>query len=117
MIFHLTPGKLEVTRCNPVKNKLEIQSRVLTLQVNPLAEAEGGTMVAADAKLNFDDNAAYRQKDIFAGRDKSQEDPREVRAAEISSIAFRSIFLTVSFLSILPVLVVNVSGPVCVGGE
>jgi len=34
--------------------------------------------VAADAKLNFDDNAAYRQKEIFALRDTTQEDPREV---------------------------------------
>jgi succinyl-CoA synthetase beta subunit len=50
--------------------------------VNPLAEAEEGEIVAADAKLNFDDNAAYRQKEIFAWRDKSQEDPREVRIVQ-----------------------------------
>ena len=37
--------------------------------------------MAADAKLNFDDNAAFRQKDTFAQRDMSQEDPREVAAA------------------------------------
>lgn len=36
--------------------------------------------MAADAKLNFDDNAAYRQKEIFAYRDPTQEDPREVIA-------------------------------------
>ena len=35
-------------------------------------------VVAADAKLNFDDNAEYRQKQIFAKRDLTQEDPREV---------------------------------------
>jgi len=35
-------------------------------------------MMAADAKLNFDDNAAFRQKEIFAMRDTTQEDPREV---------------------------------------
>lgn len=35
-------------------------------------------MVAADAKLNFDDNASFRQKEIFALRDPTQEDPREV---------------------------------------
>ncbi len=35
-----------------------------------------------DAKLNFDDNAEFRQKDIFALRDTSQEDPREVQAAK-----------------------------------
>jgi len=38
--------------------------------------------MAMDAKLNFDDNAAFRQHEIFALRDKSQEDPREVKAAE-----------------------------------
>ena len=47
-------------------------------QINPLAETSTGTMMAADAKLNFDDNAAFRQKEIFAMRDTSQEDPREV---------------------------------------
>ena len=46
------------------------------LQVNPLAETNDGRLVAADAKLGFDDNAAFRQKDLFAMRDTSQEDPR-----------------------------------------
>ncbi len=47
------------------------------VQVNPLAETEEGTLVAADAKLGFDDNAAFRHKDLFAMRDSSQEDPRQ----------------------------------------
>ena len=34
-----------------------------------------------DAKFGFDDNAEFRQKDIFAMRDTTQEDPREVAAA------------------------------------
>ena len=34
-----------------------------------------------DAKVNFDDNSEYRQKDIFRLRDWSQEDPRDVQAA------------------------------------
>ena len=38
--------------------------------------------VAADAKIGFDDNAAFRQKQIFDMRDESQEDPREVAAAK-----------------------------------
>jgi hypothetical protein len=36
----------------------------------------------SDCKLNFDDNAEYRQKAIFAERDQTQEDPREVEAAQ-----------------------------------
>ena len=47
-------------------------------QINPLAETADNQLVAADAKLNFDDNAAYRQKEIFTLRDTTQEDPREV---------------------------------------
>ena len=47
-----------------------------SLQVNPLAETKEGELIAADAKLGFDDNAAFRQKEIFAMRDSSQEDPR-----------------------------------------
>jgi succinyl-CoA synthetase beta subunit len=35
-----------------------------------------------DAKLNFDDNAEFRQKDVYALRDTSQEDQREVQAAK-----------------------------------
>jgi hypothetical protein len=42
--------------------------------------------VAADAKLNFDDNAAFRQKEIFALRDTSQEDPREVYSCLVLSL-------------------------------
>ena len=44
--------------------------------MNPLAETADGKLVAADAKLGFDDNAAFRQKELFAMRDPSQEDPR-----------------------------------------
>jgi succinyl-CoA synthetase beta subunit len=50
------------------------------LEVNPLATELNGRLIAADAKLNFDDNASFRQKDLFALRDESQEDPREVAA-------------------------------------
>lgn len=48
------------------------------IQINPIAETADNQLVAADAKLNFDDNAAYRQKEIFKLRDTTQEDPREV---------------------------------------
>eukprot|EP00536_Pseudo-nitzschia_multiseries_P015159 jgi/Psemu1/217068/e_gw1.832.12.1 len=51
------------------------------VEVNPLAEDADGNLLAADAKIGFDDNAAFRQKDVFAQRDESQEDPREVAAS------------------------------------
>ncbi|KAL0418625.1 UNVERIFIED_CONTAM: Succinate--CoA ligase [ADP-forming] subunit beta, mitochondrial [Sesamum radiatum] len=50
----------------------------LIVKINPIAETSDKQLVAADAKLNFDDNAAFRQKEIFALRDPTQEDPREV---------------------------------------
>ncbi|KAG6429093.1 hypothetical protein SASPL_107132 [Salvia splendens] len=52
------------------------------LEINPIAETSDKQLVAADAKLNFDDNAAFRQKEIFTLRDPTQEDPREVAAAK-----------------------------------
>ena len=47
------------------------------LEINPLAETSEGDVMCVDAKLNFDDNAEFRQHDIFSFRDYSQEDPRE----------------------------------------
>ena len=38
------------------------------------------SVVCFDAKINFDDNAAFRQKDIFALEDTTESDPREVEA-------------------------------------
>ncbi|PNW70053.1 hypothetical protein CHLRE_17g703700v5 [Chlamydomonas reinhardtii] len=52
------------------------------VEVNPLAEGLDGSLIAADAKLGFDDNAAYRQKPIFDMKDESQIDPREVAASK-----------------------------------
>jgi len=52
------------------------------VEVNPLAEDDEGNLIAADAKIGFDDNAEFRQSAVFEKRDVSQEDPREVAAAK-----------------------------------
>ena len=52
------------------------------VEINPLVETEAGTAMALDAKLNFDDNAKFRQSEVFDMRDVTQEDPREVAASE-----------------------------------
>jgi len=52
------------------------------LELNPVAETPDGDVVVCDAKINYDDNAAFRQGEIHAGRDMSQEDPREVEASK-----------------------------------
>ncbi|KAJ6329760.1 hypothetical protein OIU77_011257 [Salix suchowensis] len=61
--------------------KLFCECDCTLLEINPIAETSDKQLVAADAKLNFDDNASFRQKEIFALRDPTQEDPREVAAA------------------------------------
>ncbi|BFZ06090.1 hypothetical protein BsWGS_09129 [Bradybaena similaris] len=52
------------------------------VEINPMTEDNNGNVYCMDAKINFDDNAYYRQKDIFALRDWSQEDERDYRAAK-----------------------------------
>merc|ERR1712020_732621 len=52
------------------------------VEINPFAEDSTGEFVCLDAKLKFDDNAEFRQKAVFDQRDWSQEDAREVAAAE-----------------------------------
>ena len=63
-------------------------------QINPLAETSDGKMMAADAKLNFDDNAGFRQKEIFAMRDTTQEDPREVCLGLLSTFFYYKYLLS-----------------------
>eukprot|EP00557_Chaetoceros_sp_GSL56_P005972 CAMPEP_0176489884 /NCGR_PEP_ID=MMETSP0200_2-20121128/7554_1 /TAXON_ID=947934 /ORGANISM="Chaetoceros sp., Strain GSL56" /LENGTH=386 /DNA_ID=CAMNT_0017887111 /DNA_START=385 /DNA_END=1545 /DNA_ORIENTATION=- len=52
------------------------------VEINPLAQTKQGDIVVCDAKVNFDDNAAFRNKEIHAKRDTTQEDPREVNASK-----------------------------------
>lgn len=52
------------------------------LEINPLVETDDSKVISVDAKLNFDDNAQFRQKEIFAMEDDSETDPREVEAAK-----------------------------------
>lgn len=61
---------------------LFVKSDCTMVEVNPLAEDIDGNLISADAKMGFDDNAAYRQKEIFAMKDDSQIDSREVAAAK-----------------------------------
>ncbi|KAL1739344.1 hypothetical protein HDZ31DRAFT_85931 [Schizophyllum fasciatum] len=52
------------------------------IEINPLAETKDGAVLCMDAKFGFDENAEFRQKDVFALRDISQEEPSEVEAAK-----------------------------------
>ncbi len=52
------------------------------LEINPLVITESDELIALDAKMGFDDNALFRQQKISELRDKTQEDPREMAAAD-----------------------------------
>jgi succinyl-CoA synthetase beta subunit len=51
------------------------------LEINPLVVTGSGDVIALDAKMNFDDNALFRHKDIQELRDETEEDPAELEAA------------------------------------
>jgi succinyl-CoA synthetase beta subunit len=52
------------------------------VEINPLVVTGDGHLMALDAKMGFDDNALFRRPHLSELRDKSQEDPREMRAAD-----------------------------------
>jgi malate-CoA ligase subunit beta len=52
------------------------------VEINPLVVTVDGRIIALDAKMGFDDNALFRRPQISELRDKSQEDPREMNAAD-----------------------------------
>jgi succinyl-CoA synthetase beta subunit len=51
-------------------------------EINPLVLTDRGEVLAVDAKINFDDNALFRHKDLAEMRDLSEEDPLEVEASK-----------------------------------
>ncbi|MGD2149147.1 MAG: ADP-forming succinate--CoA ligase subunit beta [Desulfobacterales bacterium] len=52
------------------------------VEINPLVITAEDSVMALDAKMDFDDNALYRHKDILAYRDIDEEDPLEVEASK-----------------------------------
>ena len=51
------------------------------VEINPLVVTGAGDVMALDAKMNFDDNALFRHKDVEELRDEDEEDPAELEAA------------------------------------
>jgi len=79
-------GELKTQCADQVKRLYEMFIGVdcLQLEINPLAETPQGKIYTADAKLGFDDNAQFRQKDIFDMEDTTESDPREVEAGKFN---------------------------------
>jgi len=59
-----------------------IKTDATQVEINPLALTDKGEVFAADAKMNFDDNAYFKQPEIFTYRDPAEEDPLEVEAGK-----------------------------------
>lgn len=62
--------------------QLYIEKDCSIAEINPLVTTKSGEVIALDAKLNFDDNALYRQKNIEALRDVTEESAQELEAGE-----------------------------------
>ncbi|KAK3512469.1 hypothetical protein QTP70_014297 [Hemibagrus guttatus] len=76
-------GPLERQAADQIKKLYNLFLKVdaTQVEVNPLGETPEGQVVCFDAKINFDDNAEFRQKDIFAMDNTAESDPIETEAA------------------------------------
>lgn len=63
--------------------KVFVEKDCSIAEINPLVTTGDGEVIALDAKLNFDDNALFRQKDIQELRDLDEEDEKENRSFQI----------------------------------
>ena len=54
------------------------------MEINPFITTKDGKLMALDCKINFDDNAMYRHKDLKELRDMAEEDPLEVEASKFA---------------------------------
>ncbi len=98
--FGVAPlGELTKENCHTIADKLAVDkekfSQILLalyqiftqkdaslIEINPLIQTSNGELIALDGKIDFDDNALYRQQDIFTLRDALQEDEKEMLASE-----------------------------------
>jgi len=64
--------------------ELFIKSDATQVEINPFVESTTGEVYCIDAKINFDDNASFRQKAVFEYRDPTEEDPREIAASNFN---------------------------------
>lgn len=59
-----------------------VEKDCMIAEINPLVTTKEGDVLALDAKMNFDGNALYRQKDVLELRDLDEEDPKEIEASK-----------------------------------
>lgn len=62
--------------------KVFVEKDCSLIEINPLVVTKSDEVIALDAKINFDDNGLFRQKELAELRDTSEEDPAEVEAGK-----------------------------------
>jgi succinyl-CoA synthetase beta subunit len=75
----------QVKQCVDLVNRLYrlfTEKDAEMVEINPLIVTRDGDLKCLDAKMAFDSNALYRQKDILALRDETEEDPKELAASK-----------------------------------
>jgi len=75
----------QVKQCVDLLNRLYqlfTEKDAEMVEINPLIVTAGGDLLCLDAKMSFDSNALFRQKDILALRDETEEDPKELAASK-----------------------------------
>ncbi len=74
------PATNSAVKCLLGLYKVFVETDCSLAEINPLVETKDGQVIPLDCKLNFDENALYRHKDIAEFRDITEEDPAEVEA-------------------------------------
>ncbi len=73
---------VEARKCLQGLYNVFIEKDAALAEINPLVVTGNGSVIALDAKFNFDSNALYRHADIVAMRDLDEEDPAEIEASK-----------------------------------
>ncbi len=84
----IAPFKLHLSQTKETKKiinamyKIIIEKDANLIEINPLIITKKGNVICLDAKMNFDDNALFRQPKIVNLRDLNEEDPAEIEASK-----------------------------------
>jgi len=82
-IFKLTDKqKVEANKLIKSLYEIIIKKDTNLMEINPLIITRTGELVCLDAKMNFDDNAIFRQPEILKLRDLNEEEPAEIEASK-----------------------------------
>lgn len=85
LVFGLGLQGAQIKNCIKILNalwKVFVEKDCSLIEINPLVVTKSDEVIALDAKINFDDNGLFRQKELAELRDTSEEDPAEVEAGK-----------------------------------